>query len=242
MTKPAPMPIFPLPGPINAGTFAACGLQRYHSAPAGVWFCRSLRIAALAVGLLGYRSIGHRARPPNRLRRPRANWKRLASTPFRQPQVRPGQPAQWPEHGLPDGLGVPPCRTAARGHQGIRGLAAGARCRGCHGMGLQSLLSGRRTALVLPWELKAGAPPPQVPIRTSDSEHSDVVANVEAGVIANLHGCDGRWCRVTVDAYTRLHRAEKALGRLRGRDNKVVDGGSRSPTTSAPAARPHRCA
>jgi SH3-like domain-containing protein len=27
------------------------------------------------------------------------------------------------------------------------------------------------------------------------------VALVEAGVIANVHGCDGRWCSVSIDDY-----------------------------------------
>src|SRR6185436_6878370 len=73
---------------------------------------------------------------------------------------------------------------------------------GVSGWVLQSFLSGRRTALVLPWERKSGTPPPLVPILESDSAHSNVVANVEAGVIADLHTCDGRWCRVTVDQYS----------------------------------------
>lgn len=73
---------------------------------------------------------------------------------------------------------------------------------GASGWLLQSFLSGRRTGLVLPWERKSGAQPPQVPIRASDSASSSVVVKVEAGVIADLHLCDGRWCRVTVDKFT----------------------------------------
>lgn len=72
---------------------------------------------------------------------------------------------------------------------------------GATGWVLQSLLSGRRTALVTPWDLKAGKPAPQVPVRNSDSESARTVAMVEAGVIANVHTCDGRWCRVTIDRF-----------------------------------------
>jgi SH3-like domain-containing protein len=72
---------------------------------------------------------------------------------------------------------------------------------GTTGWVLQSFLSGRRTALVVPWEVKPQAPPPQVPVRHSDSESSRPVALVEAGVIANVHGCDGRWCSVSIDDY-----------------------------------------
>jgi SH3-like domain-containing protein len=83
---------------------------------------------------------------------------------------------------------------------------------GATGWVLQSLLSGRRTALILPWELKAGSTPPQVPIRSNDGENSAVVASVEAGVIANLHGCDGRWCRVSIDSYTGYIEQKKLWG------------------------------
>lgn len=72
---------------------------------------------------------------------------------------------------------------------------------GATGWILRSLLSGRRTALVTPWDVKSEEAVPQVPIRFSDSESSRAVALVEAGVIANVHSCDSRWCRVTVNRY-----------------------------------------
>lgn len=87
---------------------------------------------------------------------------------------------------------------------------------GASGWVLQSLLSGRRTGLVLPWERKSGAPPPIVPVRSGDSESSAVVANVEAGVIADLHSCDGRWCRVTVDRYSGFVEQKKLWGVYQG--------------------------
>ncbi|HKZ95796.1 MAG TPA: SH3 domain-containing protein [Hyphomicrobiaceae bacterium] len=72
---------------------------------------------------------------------------------------------------------------------------------GTTGWMLQSFLSGRRTALVLPWEVKPDKPPPQVPIRSSDSDTARARAVVEAGVIANVHSCDGRWCDVSIGDY-----------------------------------------
>jgi SH3-like domain-containing protein len=87
---------------------------------------------------------------------------------------------------------------------------------GATGWVLQSFLSGRRTALVLPWERKKGTPPPVVPIRLSDSTHSNIVAKVEAGVIADLHACDGRWCRVTVDDYSGYIEQKKLWGVYEG--------------------------
>lgn len=87
---------------------------------------------------------------------------------------------------------------------------------GATGWVLQSLLSGRRTGLVLPWERKSGSPPPLVPIMASDSSRSGVVAKVEAGVIADLHSCDGRWCRVTVDQYSGYIEQKKLWGVYEG--------------------------
>jgi SH3-like domain-containing protein len=87
---------------------------------------------------------------------------------------------------------------------------------GATGWVLQSLLSSRRTGLVLPWERKSGSPPPLAPIMASDSERSNVVANVEAGVIADLHTCDGRWCRVTVNQYSGYIEQKKLWGVYEG--------------------------
>ena len=69
---------------------------------------------------------------------------------------------------------------------------------GTTGWIVQTMLSGRRTALVLPWDLKPGAAAPRIEIRADDSATSQAVAIVEAGVIANVATCDGRWCRVSI--------------------------------------------
>jgi SH3-like domain-containing protein len=87
---------------------------------------------------------------------------------------------------------------------------------GATGWVLQSFLSGRRTALVLPWERKTSAPPPLVPIHANDSNRSNIVVNVEAGVIADLHSCDGRWCRVTVGSYGGYIEQKKLWGVYQG--------------------------
>ncbi len=83
---------------------------------------------------------------------------------------------------------------------------------GATGWVLQSLLSGRRTALILPWEIKKGVQPPQVPIHASDSTGASIIANVEAGVIANVHTCDGAWCRVTIDNFIGYIEQKKLWG------------------------------
>jgi SH3-like domain-containing protein len=90
---------------------------------------------------------------------------------------------------------------------------------GATGWVLQSLLSGRRTALVLPWDIKPDKPVPQVDIYRSDSQSSQAVAKVEAGVIANIHDCDGRWCQVTIDEYRGYLEQKKLWGIY---ENEVV--------------------
>jgi acetylornithine deacetylase/succinyl-diaminopimelate desuccinylase-like protein len=49
-----------------------------------------------------------------------------------------------------------------------------------------------------------------------DSVHANVVANVEAGVIADLHACDGRWCHVTVDQFSGYIEQKKLWGVYEG--------------------------
>ena len=83
---------------------------------------------------------------------------------------------------------------------------------GTSGWVLQSFLSGRRTALVLPWDVKEGSPPTQVPIKSGDSASTRTVAVVEAGVIANVHECDSVWCHVTIDAYRGYIEQKKLWG------------------------------
>jgi len=72
---------------------------------------------------------------------------------------------------------------------------------GATGWVVQHFLSGRRTALVMPWEVKPNMPAPQVELYGDDSENARVVAKIEAGVIANIATCDGKWCKITIDDY-----------------------------------------
>lgn len=83
---------------------------------------------------------------------------------------------------------------------------------GATGWVLQSFLSRRRTALLLPWEVKPGVQPPRVALRTSDSERAGAVAQIEAGVIGNVHGCDGRWCDVSIEKYRGYIEQNKLWG------------------------------
>lgn len=69
---------------------------------------------------------------------------------------------------------------------------------GATGWVLQIMLSNRRTALVLPWEAKPGAAPPRIAVRAEQSSRAAAVAEIEAGVIANVTACDRAWCHVVV--------------------------------------------
>jgi SH3-like domain-containing protein len=62
---------------------------------------------------------------------------------------------------------------------------------GSEGWVLHSLLSGRRTALVMPWKKGVDATLHEQPNAQSAS-----VAILQPNVIANVRSCDGSWCRV----------------------------------------------
>lgn len=83
---------------------------------------------------------------------------------------------------------------------------------GATGWVLQTMLSGRRTALVLPWEVKAGQPVPEVPLKTADRDNAGPVAVIEAGVIANVRGCDKRWCQVVIGDFKGYLEQNKLWG------------------------------
>jgi len=73
---------------------------------------------------------------------------------------------------------------------------------GTTGWVLGSMLSGRRTAVILPWEVKVGQGQQTMAVlRDDDSARAGEVAQVEAGVLASIISCDGKWCRVSVGGF-----------------------------------------
>src|SRR5438105_318754 len=73
---------------------------------------------------------------------------------------------------------------------------------GTTGWVLGSMLSGRRTAVILPWEVKVGQRQQTMAVlRDDDSARAGEVAQVEAGVLASIISCDGKWCRVSVGGF-----------------------------------------
>src|SRR5688572_24983802 len=66
---------------------------------------------------------------------------------------------------------------------------------GTEGWVLHSLLSGRRTALAMPWAKGEVAP---IPLQERAGDRTEVVARLQPGVIANVRQCTAAWCRITV--------------------------------------------
>jgi len=66
---------------------------------------------------------------------------------------------------------------------------------GTEGWVLHSLLSGRRTALVMPWA-KSGTEP--LPLFDRQDEKGNVVAQLQPSVITSVKACKDGWCRVSI--------------------------------------------
>ena len=60
----------------------------------------------------------------------------------------------------------------------------------------QSMLSGRRTALVEPWKKEAS-----VTLRRSPDGSARPVATLKSGVVAEVEQCNGTWCEMDVEGY-----------------------------------------
>src|SRR5262245_46639316 len=65
-----------------------------------------------------------------------------------------------------------------------------------------NLLSGRRTVLVLPWEVKEGqTQAPLATLRDDDHERARAVVQVEAGTLASIISCENAWCRISIETH-----------------------------------------
>jgi SH3-like domain-containing protein len=78
---------------------------------------------------------------------------------------------------------------------------------GAEGWVLHSLLSGRRTSLVAPW-IRTGL----LPLHQRADERSDVVAQLQPGVLGNVKNCDGRWCRIFGAGFDGFMQQDKLWG------------------------------
>jgi SH3-like domain-containing protein len=69
---------------------------------------------------------------------------------------------------------------------------------GAEGWVYHSLLSGRRTAIVIPQASAKDAP---LPLHADADGHSRVVARLQPGVLGTVKRCTGAWCRLTGAGY-----------------------------------------
>jgi len=60
----------------------------------------------------------------------------------------------------------------------------------------QSLLSGKRTGIVSPWQRGKDA---LIAMRTDPDASARIVANLEPGVVVTIRACNGDWCQMEVD-------------------------------------------
>lgn len=87
---------------------------------------------------------------------------------------------------------------------------------GSEGWVFHALLSGRRTALVMPWVKERKA----IKLYESDSTSSKTIAQLEPGVLGSVHKCDGKWCNFTVGNYTGWIEQERLWGVYRDEEVK----------------------
>jgi SH3-like domain-containing protein len=95
---------------------------------------------------------------------------------------------------------------------------------GTTGWVLGTMLSGRRTAVILPWEARDDAkgakaetePKASAVLHDDGSERARPVARVEAGVLASIISCNGRWCRVSIGGIRGYIEQSKLWGAYQG--------------------------
>lgn len=87
---------------------------------------------------------------------------------------------------------------------------------GADGWVFHSLLSARRTVLVMPWSKSEES----VPLYSSKSASSHPVAALQSGVLGNVMSCDGEWCKLSVDDYSGFVQQDKLWGVYKGEEVK----------------------
>jgi len=68
---------------------------------------------------------------------------------------------------------------------------------GAEGWVYQSMLSGKRTAVIAPWRQAAA-----ISMHTGPAEVDGVVARVKGGVVATIDRCSGKWCSISTAGYS----------------------------------------
>jgi SH3-like domain-containing protein len=79
---------------------------------------------------------------------------------------------------------------------------------GSEGWVFHALLSGRRTALVMPWVNNRET----ITLYDDPSASADTVARLEPGVLGSVHKCGGEWCSFTAGGFTGWIEQERLWG------------------------------
>lgn len=83
---------------------------------------------------------------------------------------------------------------------------------GATGWVIGTLLSGRRTVLVAPWENKRQT----IDMFYQASQSAAVSARLSPGVLGNVDKCDGRWCRIVAGSVSGFIAQERVWGAYPG--------------------------
>lgn len=70
---------------------------------------------------------------------------------------------------------------------------------GSEGWVSQALLSGKRTAIIAPWQRGKDT---RINLVKSAAKDASVVAMVEPGAIGTIKSCDGQWCEMSLGGHT----------------------------------------
>ncbi|EJF98421.1 hypothetical protein MEI_00592 [Bartonella vinsonii subsp. arupensis Pm136co] len=66
---------------------------------------------------------------------------------------------------------------------------------GDEGWVYQSLLSGKRTVITVPWQKDKTK---RLMLRKSPADNAELVAEIEPNVVGNIRQCDGHWCELSI--------------------------------------------
>ena len=182
------------------------------------WTCRvsapsSLRIAAVALALAGLTCSGPAAQTgPPAVAGSGLPIPRFVSLKSDRVNLRQGPGTEYPTAWVFRRVGLPV--EIIKEFESWRQVRD---AEGTTGWVLGTMLSGRRTAVILPWEAKGGTGQQAVAVlRDDDRESAGAVAQVEAGVLASIISCDGRWCRVSLSGYRGYIEQAKLWGAYQG--------------------------
>jgi SH3-like domain-containing protein len=84
---------------------------------------------------------------------------------------------------------------------------------GTEGWVLQTLLTGKRSAVAAPWAKQDGQP---VSMFDKADDVSAVVARLEPGVLGKIEACDGQWCRMEAGGHDGFVRQTDIWGAYPG--------------------------